>query len=1011
MSVGTAAIATDYQAPAFSVAPGLCLVAFGLMLLGCGSEPGPPASTTPTAAERPLRALRAAIREQQWERAWQLSDAVLQEYPEDADVLAKLALVAHENEMPERAAELLVASCRAESFKNQAKVLQTMIAMVRVGRLHDGMVMLEQAVREHPDQHETRRWLYDFYMGTEDREAGLPHGRYLVRQRQFDLELLLTLSNTERRTQDAKPLDEMTSRNPDDKRPLLGVAKTQFDEGRYKEAIATLETITAAHPAYLPAQSMLGRVLASAGDFDRVETWAEQAPANIETYCGYWIALGDWARGGDQPARAARCYWEATRRDPDVMEAWAKLATTLDQLRTAGEPVDQSVVAAIRSRAERLSKFSQLKNRFDRTGKISRAIAIEIAQLLAELGRLWEAEAWASITLTLPEDESVPAAEVRRQIVSKLDPETAWQTTSSDEFKLDLTNLALPDIARSAASSPEESADNSKPDAGPPPDQHPLSLVNEAAQRGVDFFGRTSDTLDQPGIMLYQTLGCGGGAVDYDLDGWPDLYLIAAGGTPPNRDSDPNALFHNRGGKFAEVTATSSAGDRGFGQGVAVGDVNEDGFADLLVLNYGPNTLLINNGDGTFSDHSEQIGPAADWSTSAAIADLDNDGLSDIVVVNYCAGLEPVTVRCPVKETNVHRSCSPVQFPAQPDLFLRSRGNGDFVDHTDAWKARPDIVGRGLGIVAGSFDHIPGIDLLIANDMTNNHYWSSSPVSLNEPQQRGLTESAVLRGLAGDDRALAQGSMGIASADLDGDGRIDFYVTNFHQEYNTYYLQRSPGIWRDETAPSGLAAPTMKLVGFGTEAVDLDNDGWFELILTNGHVDIFSRSDERAVYAQPMQLFRRAESGQYDSIGETLPGEYFANPHVGRALWTLDANRDGRTDVAVTHQTEPLALLMNRSANNGDWIELALVGTDSPRDAIGATVELRCGKRTWVASQTSGDGYLCTNERRIRIGLGTSDTEVEVTVTWLDGSRQSFAPLQPNQRWLIVENADEPFGY
>jgi hypothetical protein len=269
----------------------------------------------------------------------------------------------------------------------------------------------------------------------------------------------------------------------------------------------------------------------------------------------------------------------------------------------------------------------------------------------------------------------------------------------------------------------------------------------------------------------------------------------------------------------------------------------------------------------------------------------------------------------------------------------------------------------------------------------------------------------MLRGLGTDDRALAQGSMGIATADLDHDGDVDFYVTNFDKEYNTYHEQRNPGIWQDMTSALGLVAPTMPLVGFGTEAVDLDLDGDLELVVSNGHVDMFSRGDERSLYEHPLQIFHRSKQGGYESIGERLAGEYLSSPHVGRALWTIDANRDGRIDLAVTHQTEPVALLINHTKSSGNWLDIRLVGRHCARDAVGAVVDVTCGDQTWTAVQLAGDGYLCSNERVLRFGLGSDVQDCNVKIAWPDGTVQAHQGLQCNQGYVIIESDPDAFPY
>ncbi|MGB7325510.1 MAG: FG-GAP-like repeat-containing protein [Rubripirellula sp.] len=1001
-------------------------------VVGCGGQ-----SKTQKLPERPLRKMQSLIKRGLYEQAWQISPEVLKIHGDDANVIASIAKLAYEMQKPNESADLLAQACEAEAYANPARVHQTMIAFVGVGRLHDAMQLLETTVEENPDQQKTRRLLFDLTMGTEERLRGLKHGRVLVRQRQFDLELLKALSNTERRTLEAAPLEAMTSRNADDLRPLVGSAKTKFDEGDYQAAIDELKRITQRHPDYVPAQTLLGRSYAASNRLAELESWAASPPPGTENTPGYWIALGDWARGKDLIQPATRAYWEAARLDPDAMEAWSKLSTSIAQLRDldsdAASSISDEAFDAIQRRNALLSKFNQLKSRFERTGSISREIVADIIRILVDLGRLWEAEAWASVAMSLPENDDVPIAELRDSIIRQLTNDTPWQTvTDHPELQLDLTRFSAPSIARidSERSTKVAGSNGSAPQSSG--DDNPLNrawrLDDEAAERGLDFFGRTSDHLDQAGIMLHETLGCGGGTIDFDLDGWSDLYLMAAGGKPGQMDSAANALVRNHAGQFGEVTGPSQTGHRGFGQGVAVGDINEDGFPDLLLLNYGPNALLINNGDGSFSDQTDRWNLNFDadtqitWSTSGAIADVDGDGLSDVVVVNYCAGLEPSTETCPMADSETFRSCTPVKFPGHVDWILKTRADGSFVNQTEAWSMTPDVVGRGLGVVVGQLDATAGIDVLITNDMTNNHYWSFSKTNPDKSSaavsEMVMTESAMLRGVGANDRSLAQGSMGIATGDFDLDGDADFYVTNFDNEYNILHEQRSAGMWQDQTSSRGLVKPTMPLVGFGTEAINLDNDGNLELVVSNGHVDLFSRGEDRALYAQPMQIFQRLESGILVATETSVAGNYLRKSHVGRALWTIDADRDGRMDLVVTHQTEPVSLLVNRCEPGGHWIDVRLSGRNCGRDAIGATVTVAFGNQTRTAFQSAGDGYMCSNQRGLHVGLGLADQDnapaydvpvCDVTVQWPDGTRQVHTGLPVDASYWVTQLDETAF--
>ncbi|WP_161604792.1 FG-GAP-like repeat-containing protein [Roseiconus nitratireducens] len=984
---------------------------------GAASVPG----LSETDLINPVGTLKLAIRERRWEKAWTVTGYLLREdsgaaseengpSPSfEADTWALMGRAAHETGHLQEAAEYLCRACEVESFATPMRVRQAVIALVGVGRFYDGLAFLERAIAAQPDQTENRRWLFDLYAGADDRISAIPHGKQLIRSRLFDVELLVTLSNTEMRRLEADPLEEMVQRNPDDLRPRLGTAKSEFDDGDYDEAIKILREITSKHPDYHPAQAILGQALAADGRSGEVEQWAAEQTAGIEDYPGYWIAIGDWARGRGDLESALRAFGQATQcPDPDVVQVWTRLATLLPQINGSKQQIPEATVQAVNERAKQLSRFRQLKDRFERTGKISRAIALDIAQTLQQLGRLWESEAWASIAMTLAEDDAVDVAGFRKELLSELSAETPWQVRQGHpEFAPFYVKFPMPEIEKVVSSSrpernaPVDASDSPRMTAGEVMPSWKMS--DQAEARHLRYFGRTSDTLDQPGIMLYETLGCGGGTIDFDRDGWEDLYLVAAGGTPPAADSEPNELFRNVDGDFQPVAASAGIDDRGFGQGVAVGDANEDGFPDLLVLNYGPNRLYINNGDGTFRDASGLMasGPADEWSSSGAIADVDGDGLSDLVIVNYCEGLEPVTRTCPMKGTDQLRSCTPVLFAGAADRFLANDGSGGYPDATTRWNAKPDRNGRGLGIVIGNMDGNQGNEIFIANDMTNNHYYSRVPT-----ESFALAESAMVRGIGADDRGIAQGSMGIATGDLDRDGDFDLYVTNFNGEYNTLHLQASSGIWRDRTAAENLTRPTIPLVGFGTEAIDMDNDGDLELVITNGHVDLFSRGDEIAMYDQPLQLFRRAGSQGYQSVDVDSLGDYFAKRHVGRSLWTIDANRDGQVDLAVTHQTEPVALLINETESNANWIRLELHGRRSSRDAIGSVVSVQTTDGPHLAFRVSGDGYQCSNESILQLGLGdAADERVDISVTWPDGITENFSEIPTRTQTSLVQQA------
>ena len=557
----------------------------------------------PLAGLTPIEAMNEQVRRGHWNEAWQYVKAVESQHSDDAKILTKLAKVAHESQHPTDAARLLIAACRAESFAEEKRNGQAFVAMIAVGRLYDGMNFLTEVVTKQPDQLESRRLLFDLLIGTENRHLAVPHGRYLIQKRRFDLELLMSLSNTERRTLDFAPLGEMVARNPSDKRPLIGAAKATFDKGLFVEAIKTSQQILASYPSDMPAQMLLGQALVSSGQYAELDSWSQALQGDYTSQDEYWLIVGDCALYRNETAHAARAFWEATRQDADRLQSWVRLRSVIPETKPSLN-LSEETIAGIDQRIDRLSRLQEIKNRFAKNQSNSPAIAMELVSTLIDLGRLWEAEAWTAIALTFPADTAVDVPGKRLAIVAQLTLSTPWQLIDGHrELQLDLSRLELPKIAK-AISDEAEIVDPTASENALPAITTSFSIQNEATERGLRFFGQTGEQVTGPGVPFYQTLGCGGGAVDYDLDGWTDLYLIAAGGTPPARDSEPNGLFRNVVGSFIDVTVVTETGDRGFGQGVAVGDLNEDGFADLLVLNYGPNRLLINQGDGTFSDQT-----------------------------------------------------------------------------------------------------------------------------------------------------------------------------------------------------------------------------------------------------------------------------------------------------------------------------------------------------------------------------------------------------------------------
>ena len=479
-----------------------------------------------------------------------------------------------------------------------------------------------------------------------------------------------------------------------------------------------------------------------------------------------------------------------------------------------------------------------------------------------------------------------------------------------------------------------------------------------------------------PQRYMPEAFGPGVAFVDYDNDGWMDIFLVNSAGR--------HALYrNNRDGTFTDVTSKAGVGGNGaFGMGVAVGDYNNDGLPDLFVTAYGRTALYRNNGDGTFTDVTDSAGLRIDgWTTGACWFDYDNDGRLDLFVCSY---LDYSSRRvCHNPDLNRNYFCDPRRFPATASFLFHNNGNGTFTEvgrGTEFAAAK----GKGLGVVATDINNDNLLDLFIGNDTTQNHLFVN--------RGAGKWEEIGLAAEVGfSDSGQARSGMGVDAADIDGDGREDLFVANIDGEMYSLYRNEGQEHFVDVAHEQSIAGVTRFMSGWGLRFFDFDNDGELDLVIANGHPDDVVDLTKRGVrYREPLLLFRR-ENGKLRSLGAEA-GTVFTRDFAARGLAIGDFNNDGRVDVLIGINGGTPLLLENKAAPQNHWLGLRLKG-----DPVGARVTWSAGGVTRSRFRTGGGSYLSSHDPRMVLGLGKAARCDWVDVRWPGGRTDRFTDLAVNR--------------
>jgi len=764
-------------------------------------------------------------------------------------------------------------------------------------------------------------------------------------------------------------LDRAGKQAPDDDRVWLARAHLAIRIGQFAEAQQWLDRCLKRRPEDPAVWRMKLDWALSAGRPDEVRSTLPHLPAAHEP---------------EGLIPALRAWFAVRQRDPEAERGALRQAIDLD-------PADASAIGRLAAleheagRSEEAARLRQSLPAIDRQRKEyirllasapPESHAAELARLAERLGRRFDAARWSAIAGQSSSRGAGPASTT-----------TPDNPSSSKAPKPTLADL-LPEVLKTTNDSSQ-------------PLTMPLTIprfTDDAQAAGLKFVQENGGA---PGRLIPPVTASGGvGLLDFDNDGWLDVYLVQGGPFPPEAKSSSSSacdrLFRNKGdGTFEDVTDSSGIGamTRGYGHGVAVGDYNNDGHPDLFVTRWRSYALYRNKGDGTFEDETEKAGLSGDrdWPTSSAFADLDGDGDLDLYVCHYFQWDDNETRRCSdPKDPAIYR-CLPLDFEALPDHVFRNDG-GRFVDVTRK-AGIVDTNGRGLGVLAADLDDDGRTDLFVANDMSANYFFRNLGGFRFE-------ETAHVAGVAGNASGRYQAGMGVACGDLDGDGRLDLAVTNFYNESTTFFRNLGQGFFTDQSASIGLAVPSRYVLGFGIAFLDANNDGSLDLITANGHVH-----DGRPQFPwmMPVQLYLGDKSGKVIDVS-SRSGPPFQVLRMGRGLAAGDLDNDGRVDAIVVSQNEAVAFLHNRTPSEGaHFLTLLLEGTKSNRDAVGAKVSVNSGGRVQIATRLGGGSYQSAGDPRLNFGLGASRQVDSVAVRWPSGRVERFSNLAADTGYRLRE--------
>jgi len=517
----------------------------------------------------------------------------------------------------------------------------------------------------------------------------------------------------------------------------------------------------------------------------------------------------------------------------------------------------------------------------------------------------------------------------------------------------------------------------------------PVVFQDIAAKAGLTTWRHTMGSPDKRFIV--EATGSGVALLDYDQDGWLDIYMVngstfdALSGKTPAPHA---ALFHNNhDGTFTDVAAKAGVTNERWGMGVAVGDYDNDGWPDLFVANFGKNRLYHNNHDGTFTDTAEKAGvQLGNWSSGPTFGDYDGDGRLDLFVSGYVhfdanqGTSNTASNFCQFRGVNV--MCGPRGLKGEHDHLFHNNGDGTFTDVSEKAGVSDPNGYYGFTSVFVDLNNDGKVDLLVADDSTPNYLYINKGNGAFE-------DDSYASGYALNENGRETASMGVAIGDYQNNGRLDLFNTTFSDDYDVLYRNDGDANFTDDSYAAGVAEPTVPFLGWGTEFIDYDNDGWKDLFAVNGHVyPLVDQNNWGTTYAERPLLFHNQQGTKFDLV-PAVEGTGLALVIPARGAAFGDLFNDGRIDVVINNMDSVPALLRNVNPDKHHWVELSLVGgPKSPRDAVGATVYLTAGGMRQRGDVLSGGSYISSNDPRVHFGLGDTDKIDAVEIHWPSGQKE-----------------------